>query len=66
MRAAVERHVLEEVREALLIVGFVERARLDRQPQRHALRRTRFWRMKYLRPFGSVPVRTAASNGTAS
>ena len=34
MRAAVERHVLDEVREPLLIVGLVERAGLDREPQR--------------------------------
>ena len=35
--AAVERHVLDEVREALLVVRFLERPRLDRQAQRHAL-----------------------------
>ena len=37
--AAVERHVLDEVREPLLIVGLVERSCLDRQSQRDSLRR---------------------------
>ena len=35
MRAAVERHVLDEVREPLLVVGLLDRAGLDHQPQRH-------------------------------
>ena len=35
--AAVERHVLDEVREPLLVVGFLERPRLHGQPQRYAL-----------------------------
>ena len=33
--AAVERHVLDEVREPLLVVRFLERSRLHGQPQRH-------------------------------
>jgi hypothetical protein len=32
VRAAVESHVLEEVRQALLVVSLVERPRLDGQP----------------------------------
>jgi hypothetical protein len=32
MRAPVERHVLDEVRQPLLIVALVQRAGLDRQP----------------------------------
>ena len=39
VRAPVERHVLEHVREPLLVVRFVERSGLDRQPQQHALGR---------------------------
>ena len=39
MRAAVERHVLDEMREPLLVVGFLQRSGLDRQPQGHALLR---------------------------
>ena len=34
VRAAIERHVLDEVRETLLVVGLVNRPRLDGQPQR--------------------------------
>ena len=37
MRAAVEGHVLDQVREALLVVGFVDRSRFDRKPQRDAI-----------------------------
>ena len=40
VRAAVERHVLDQVREPLLIVRFVQRSGLDREPQRDALFRT--------------------------
>ena len=35
--AAVERHVLEEVREPALVVVFVDAAHVDREPHRHAL-----------------------------
>jgi hypothetical protein len=38
---AVERHVLEEVRQAALVVLLVDRADIDRQPQRHATCRAR-------------------------
>jgi hypothetical protein len=41
MRAAVERHVLDQVREPELIVFFEQRSGLDREAQRDALRRTR-------------------------
>ena len=37
MRAAVERHVLEHVREPALIVGLVDRAGLHRQAQQRAI-----------------------------
>ena len=39
MAAAVERHVLEKMRESLLLVGFVDRARLHRELEHHALLR---------------------------
>jgi hypothetical protein len=39
MRAAVECHVLDKVRESLLVVGFVERTCLHGQPQGDTLRR---------------------------
>ena len=38
VRAAVERHVLDQVREPKLIVGLEQRSRLHREPHRHALR----------------------------
>ena len=38
MIAAVEGHVLDQVREALLIVGLVDRPGLDGQPHRDPLR----------------------------
>ena len=37
VRGPVERHVLEQVREAALIVGLVDRARLDGEPQHCAI-----------------------------
>ena len=43
--AAVERHVLEEVREPLLVVGLVEGAGLHRQPEQHAAGGPRIRRM---------------------
>ena len=36
MRGAVERHVLEHVRQPALVIVFEHRAGLDRQPQQHA------------------------------
>ena len=56
MGAAVERHVLDEVREALLVVRFLERTvfTASRSETRFSGRPLR--RMKYLSPFGSVPV----------
>jgi hypothetical protein len=41
MGAAVERHVLDQVREPELIVGLEQRSCLDREPQRYSLRRPR-------------------------
>ena len=47
VRRAVERHVLEHVREAALIVGLVDRAGLDREPQhRRGSSGRALWRMK--------------------
>src|SRR5262249_24965328 len=41
MRAPVEGHVLDEVSQTLLVVGFEERTSFDRQAQRDALLRPR-------------------------
>ena len=37
VRAAVERHVLDEMRQALLVVRLIDRSRLDGEPERHSL-----------------------------
>ena len=67
VRAAVERHVLEHVREPLLVVGLVERSGLDRQPQQHALGRAPVLADEDISGRSAAcPTMTAESNGSAS
>ena len=63
--AAVERHVLQEVRQSLLIVGFVKRARLDRQAQRDALRRPWVLPDEKLQPVAQRSTADAGVEGEA-
>src|SRR5262249_48978602 len=59
VRASVERHVLDEVSEPLLFVGFEERTSLDRQTQRDGLLGPGILPNEIFQPVGKV----AGSNG---
>ena len=59
MRAPVEGHVLDQVSQTLLVVGFEERAGFDRQPQRDALLRPRILPNEIFQPVGQC----AGANG---
>ena len=52
VRAAVERHVLDQMGETLLIVGLVQRAGFHREAKRHALGRTAVLADEVLEPVG--------------
>ena len=61
---AIERHVLDEVRGAQLVVVFQNRPGVHNQPQLGAPCGRALRRMKYESPFGSRPARTSLMRGT--